>query len=30
MNTTFIDRFLFNAFLALSLAVVTLVWISLT
>lgn len=29
MNTTFIDRFLFNAFLILGLTVVTLVWISL-
>jgi hypothetical protein len=29
MNTTFIDRFLFNAFLGLGLAVVTLVWIGL-
>jgi hypothetical protein len=29
MNTAFIDRFLFNAFLALGLAVITLVWIGL-
>jgi hypothetical protein len=29
MNSTILDRFLFNAFLTLGLAVVTLVWISL-
>jgi hypothetical protein len=30
MNTNFIERVLFNAFLILGLAVVTLVWISLS